>query len=270
VKLNRLSRRQLLKLSAGSLLGAGFWPGALRAEGDGGAAEFRFVAVNDTHFINEKCAAFQQKVVQQINAGKEKIDFCVILGDLANEGKREELGGFKEVYKKLNVPRYQVIGNHDYVAQDDRKAFEELFPDSLNYSFEHKGWQFVGLDTSHGLKYSGTTIQTPTLNWVDEAAKKLDTKRPTVVLTHFPLGTVKYRPKNADDLLARFKEHNLQAAMSGHFHGFTEVQMNQVTLTTNKCCALQRGNHDGTKEKGYFICHAKDGKLTRTFVEVPQ
>jgi hypothetical protein len=27
-------------------------------------------------------------------------------------------------------------------------------------------------------------------------------------------------------------------------------------------------NHDGTKEKGYFVCQAKEGKVERKFVEV--
>jgi major membrane immunogen (membrane-anchored lipoprotein) len=31
--------------------------------------------------------------------------------------------------------------------------------------------------------------------------------------------------------------------------------------------AIIRANHDGTKEKGYFICNVSDGKVTRRFVE---
>ena len=76
-------------------------------------------------------------------------------------------------------------------------------------------------------------------------------------------------PHSADELLLRFKEHNLQAVFNGHFHGFTERKLGRVTLTTNKCCSISRENHDGTKEKGYFLCTAKDGKVTREFAEVP-
>ena len=47
-----------------------------------------------------------------------------------------------------------------------------------------------------------------------------------------------------------------------------EKKSGETILTTNKCCAFARGNHDGTKEKGYFLCKAKDGKIERTFVEV--
>ena len=40
-------------------------------------------------------------------------------------------------------------------------------------------------------------------------------------------------------------------------------------MTTQLLRAFARGNHDGTKEKGYFLCKAKsEGKIERTFVEV--
>jgi hypothetical protein len=39
-------------------------------------------------------------------------------------------------------------------------------------------------------------------------------------------------------------------------------------LTTNRCCAISRDNHDGTKEKGYFLCTASAGSIQREFVEV--
>ena len=44
--------------------------------------------------------------------------------------------------------------------------------------------------------------------------------------------------------------------------------LGETVFTTNRCCAFARGNHDGTKEKGYFLCTARDGKFTREFVEV--
>jgi len=31
---------------------------------------------------------------------------------------------------------------------------------------------------------------------------------------------------------------------------------------------LHRQNHDGSKEKGYFLCHARDGKIERKFVQL--
>ena len=42
----------------------------------------------------------------------------------------------------------------------------------------------------------------------------------------------------------------------------------QTMFTTNVCCSYRRRNHDGKKEKGYFLCHAKDGKVERKFIQV--
>jgi hypothetical protein len=77
---------------------------------------------------------------------------------------------------------------------------------------------------------------------------------------------VTYRPANADALLGRFLSHSLVAVFSGHFHGFTEKHAGKTVLTTNRCCALKRANHDKSVEKGYFICDADQG-LRRTFIQ---
>ena len=62
-------------------------------------------------------------------------------------------------------------------------------------------------------------------------------------------------------------DFNLQAVFNGHYHSLTERKHRDVLITTNRCCALKRTNHDGTKQKGYFVCEARDGRMERTFVE---
>ncbi len=259
----------MLGWSAGSLLALGLWPGALRAEGQGNSGEFSFIAVNDLHYLNDHCGPWFERVVEQMKASQPKIDLCLIGGDFSEKGTPAELTAVRDHFKKLGVPSYGVIGNHDYFTQTDRKAYEETFPGRINYHFEHRGWQFVALDSSEGQLSRDTTIQPATIQWLDDMLPKLDKKRPMLIVTHFPLGPLTpSRPKNADAVLERFKEFNLQAVFNGHFHGFTERKVGMTTLTTNKCCAFSRANHDGTKEKGYFLCRAKDGKIAREFVEV--
>ena len=98
---------------------------------------------------------------------------------------------------------------------------------------------------------------------------KLDRRKPTVLFTHFPLGAgVSMRPLNADDLLSRFLEFNLSAAFCGHYHGITERRLSAATISTGSCCSRIRGNHDGSKSKGWFVCRAKaSGDVQRRFVE---
>jgi hypothetical protein len=257
----------MLRWSAGSLLAAGLWPGALRAREADHPGDFRFLVINDLHYLDKRCGPWFERLIKQIQALPHTLDFCLLVGDLAENGKTEQLAPVRDHFKGLKMPVHVVVGNHDYQTHDDRKPFEELFPRSINYHFEHQGWQFVGLDSSHGMRPK-VAVQEPTLRWLNDTLPKLDKKRPTVIFTHFPLGPlVVYRATNADEVLARFKEFNLQAVYNGHFHGFTERKLGSTILTTNRCCAFSKNNHDGTKEKGFFLCHAKEGKIARTFIE---
>ena len=175
----------------------------------------------------------------------------------------------REVLRGFGMPFHVVIGNHDYLTQTDRSDWDKLLPGTLNYSFEHRDWQFVALDTSEGKKYEKTSIQPETFRWLDDKVRKLDRRRPTILFTHFPMGPdTTYRPSNTDDLLERFKDFNLVAVFNGHFHGFTERKVRETVFTTNKCCSISRGNHDKTTEKGYFLCRAKEGRIEREFIEV--
>jgi len=265
-----LSRREMLRLSAGSLLALGLWPGALRAEGEPPGEDFSFIAVNDTHYIDEKCGEWLQTAIAKMKEASPKAELCLMSGDFADHGTRAELAATRDVFQGLGVPTYGVIGNHDWLKNNDRKPYEEIFPDRINYQFEHRGWQFVGLDTTEGTKGGGTKISDATLRWVDDHLPKLDAKKPLVLLSHFPLGPhATNRSLNADALLERFQQHNLRAAFCGHFHGFTESRQGDAICTTNRCCSLKRMNHDKTLEKGFFVCQVKAGIIQRSFVEVP-
>ncbi|MDB6131671.1 MAG: serine/threonine protein phosphatase [Verrucomicrobiales bacterium] len=258
----------MLQLSSGTLLSLGLWPGALHAA-ETAAENFHYVVINDLHYTDEACGQWMTKVLEQIKSGADKPDLILMVGDFTENGKETQMSEIKEVFQRSKIPFYGVIGNHDYLTQADRKAYESVFKDQLNYSFVHKGWQFIALDTTEGQKANNTKINSATLQWMDDNLKKLDKAKPTILFTHFPMGILTpSRPVNADDLLDKLLEFNLQAVYNGHFHGFTERRKGNAILTTNKCCSYRKANHDGTKEKGYFACKTTNGKIERTFVEV--
>jgi 3',5'-cyclic AMP phosphodiesterase CpdA len=265
----KFSRREWLGYSAGALLSLGLWPGCARFSDNGRGGNFSFVVVNDTHYQSEKCGVWFERVAFSIKSQNPRPEFCLMVGDLAEHGTTDELGAMRDALHSFGTPYHAVIGNHDYASPIDRRSYEELYPRSVNYHFVHRGWQFIGLDSSEAMQYRNTRIQPATFQWLDQTLPKLNRAQPTVVFTHFPLGAgVLMRPMNADDLLARFLEFNLVAVYNGHFHGFTERTLRQTVLTTNKCCAISRANHDGTKEKGYFLCTASAGGIEREFAEV--
>jgi 3',5'-cyclic AMP phosphodiesterase CpdA len=264
----KITRRELLRLSAGTLLSLGLWPGRLSAANEG-ASDFAFFAVNDLHFREEACAPWFERAVAAMKASAPAAEFCLLCGDLADDGHPSQHFGIRDAFQKLGIPTYAAIGNHDYLTDTDRRSYEETFKDQINYVFELGGWQLVGIDTTQGTAWQDTQVLSETFAWLDARLPKLDRRKPTILFTHFPLGAgVQMRPLNADDVLNRFLDFNLCAAFCGHFHGYTERQFGETFITTDRCCSRVRANHDGTKEKGWFVCNATAaGEVTRAFIE---
>jgi predicted MPP superfamily phosphohydrolase len=263
-----LTRREWLRLSAGALLSLGIWPGRLRGAEAPATQDFTFIAVNDLHALEEACRPWFDEVVCQMKASAPTAEFCLLGGDLAENGTAAQLTLIKDSFSALGIPCHAAVGNHDYQSATDRSAYEQIFPEQINYSFTHRGWQIIGLDSSEGTKARETRISDTTLTRLNQNLSKLDLRRPTILFTHFPLGDFVWaRPLNADDLLQRCYGLNLQAVFCGHFHGFTERHFQKSIITTDRCCSRVRSNHDGTPEKGWFVCQAVNGEIKRRFIE---
>jgi hypothetical protein len=178
ISLSGVSRRRAAGLSAAQLLALGLWPGALRAADATGAGSFRFVVINDVHYRDERCGAWLEKIFRQIKSAPNPPDFCLMAGDYSENGTRAELAAARDAFKLLGVPVFGVVGNHDFAANDERGAYDEIFPRHLNYRFEQHGWQFLALDSTQGRRGSGTSIPAATLQWLDDMVPKLDARRP--------------------------------------------------------------------------------------------
>lgn len=261
-----LTRRQMMKLGAGVLLAANAWPGRVWGA-ESATRPLKFVVVNDLHFAEAACVPFFEGLVKQFNELEPA--HVLFAGDLLDTGTAAQAGSLKEILRGLKMPWYAVPGNHDWATQTDRTAWKETFEDKGNQFFEVNGWQFVGLDTSDGVKYERVSALKPTLDFVASLPGKLDKAKPTFVFTHFPLGPgVRYELVNAAALLEPFKGVNLQAIFNGHFHAFTQKSVLEgAIVTTNRCCSRKRANHDNTFQKGFFVVEAAEGKFGRRFVE---
>jgi len=262
-------RRDALRFGAGALLTPLFARWAAAAEDAKDSDTFQFIVANDIHFFDKRCAQWLgDHAIKKMNT--HKADFCVVVGDMTEDGTVTQNNAVRDLLKGLKMPLYVTVGNHDHQAgNDDRKPFETCFPKSINYQFEHRGWQFIATDSCQGRAGSKTAIQKSSMTYVTDTLKKLDKKRPTALLTHFPLGNfLPSRPTNANDLLVSFADYNFQAAFNGHFHAKTERVWGDAMLTTNTCCSFHRQNHDFDPRKGYYLCTAKDGKITREYVQV--
>jgi hypothetical protein len=263
-----LSRRAALGHLA-TLLAAGLWPGALRAESRGVRTEaFTFAAANDFHHHEPACDPWFAALFRQI-AGHEDVEFCLGLGDLAHKGRPESIAAIARLAEEAELRFLATPGNHDNDLEESTAIFSRVLPGQLNYRWEHRGWQFVVIDSTDGKKWGKTQVSAATLAWLDAELPKVDPLQPLVLATHFPLASsAPLCPLNAEDVLARFTGHNLRLVLGGHHHGKTEAIRGRCALVTNACCSRVAGNHDGTTAKGWWLCHAQtDGTVTRQFVE---
>jgi 3',5'-cyclic AMP phosphodiesterase CpdA len=230
-------------------------------------ADFSFLVVNDLHYVGEQCQPFFGRMVEQMRSSGAA--FVAVLGDLGEEGTADELRAMRTLLDGTGLPLRVVCGNHDWTTDTGRSAYHASFPGPTNYVFEHEQWQFVALDSTAGRAWDGTAVPDSSLRWLDEALPTLDRHRPTVLLTHFPLGEgIRYRVTNAVDVLGRFRGLNLRHVFNGHFHGLTEVPCDGYTITTNPCCSFARRNHDRTDAKGFVLARTEGQAIHRTFVEI--
>ena len=156
-----LTRREWLRLSAGALLSLGVWPGRLRGADAPAHDDFTFIAVNDLHALEDACRPWFDDVVRQMKASAPTAEFCLLGGDLAENGTPAQLTLIKDSFSALGIPCHAVVGNHDYQSATDRSAYERIFPEQINYSFTHRGWQIIGLDSSEGTKRRRPEYQPP-------------------------------------------------------------------------------------------------------------
>ncbi len=260
--------------SAGAALAAGIWPGrnfADEAKGENG--DFEFIAVNDLHFTDAKlCPPWFEKAFVAMRESAPNAEFVIVSGDLTSECTAMEFDGIKNLFPLLKVPVHVTMGNHDLNHKTREHAlYDEQFPGKRNYAVEHRGWQLFSVCSTEQYAAEGTKIPADTLQWCDDNLKKFDPKKPTIVSTHYPMGIANFRrPKNSEELMAKFKHFNVQHIFNGHWHGYSEMQINGANVTTDRCCSRFRSNHDGSPLKGWFVCSAKEGRVTRRFVTVPQ
>jgi Calcineurin-like phosphoesterase len=137
------TRRQWLRLSAGPLIPLGVWPGRLCGADAPAHDDFTFIAVNDLHALEDACHPWFDDVVRQMKASAPTAEFCLLGGDLAENGTPAQLNLIKDSFSALGIPCHAVVGNHDYQSATDRSAYEQIFPEQINYSFTRRGWQII-------------------------------------------------------------------------------------------------------------------------------
>jgi hypothetical protein len=175
---------------------------------------FRFAWISDTHLypkdVNTRFVDKATRAVKEVQAMKPAVDFLMFGGDLAQLGDPVELDLGNQILKEVKAKKYFIPGEHDWYLDMGQK-FVQLFGDP-NWTFDHKGVRFVGLDTvSRGPDYWSAKKMTPKermghmatldgsvagawagvgrdqLEWLGKVLSGWPKEKPVVVFSHNPL-----------------------------------------------------------------------------------
>src|SRR6267143_6475911 len=157
----RIDRRTLLHKSivCGTAVGAasfGWFPLLNTLHVAYGAETFKFAWISDNHLypkdVNTRFVDKATRAVKDVQAMSPPADFLIHGGDLAQLGDPVELDLGNDILKELKIRKVYIPGEHDWYLDMGTK-WRQLFGQP-NWTFDHKGVRFVGLDTvSRGPDY---------------------------------------------------------------------------------------------------------------------
>jgi 3',5'-cyclic AMP phosphodiesterase CpdA len=172
---------------------------------------FRFAILTDAHLFSiddHKFDGFLADAVDEVNNLKPAPDFVVYLGDIAQNGKDDQLQKGMKILSKLKVPIRYIPGEHDWYL-DLGAAWRGHFG-KPTWSFDHKGAHFIGMNsilvrdfwTPAGLTPAQRMgvmemlespiagpwgVREEQLDWLKKDVAGLGSETPIVVFTHSPL-----------------------------------------------------------------------------------
>jgi hypothetical protein len=230
-----LDRRAFLQLAGygGAVFASGLGLGAcatgpVDAGNAGGAKDFFFVQLSDTHWgysgpANPDAQGTLPKAIAAVNALPADPDFIVFTGDLTHltlDGKlrRERLAQFRDQMAALRVRNIRFLpGEHDASA-DHGEASREFFGPSY-YAFDHKGIHFIALDN---VSDSAGAIGAEQLEWLAKDLAGRPADGPIVVLTHRPLFDLQpqwgWATQDGERALALLEPYSRVTVFYGHIH----------------------------------------------------
>jgi hypothetical protein len=175
---------------------------------------FKFAWISDNHLypktVNTRFVDKTVRAAKEVQAMSPAADFLIHGGDLAQLGDPVELNLGNDILKEVKIRKVFIPGEHDWYL-DMGARWQALFGQP-NWSFDHKGVRFVGLDTvSRGPDYWTAKKMSPKdrmghmatldgsvagawagvgrdqLEWLNRSLSNWAKDRPIVIFSHNPL-----------------------------------------------------------------------------------
>lgn len=263
---------------------------------------FSFVLMSDIHIKKEVAAEFQ-KVIDSVNALRP--DFVMAAGDLVFDvmrGNPPAADSLFQLYKtmsaKIKSPVYNCIGNHELFGiypesditsshPDYKYGMYERYLGKTFYSFDHKGWHFIvlnSIDVTAEKKYIGVISQEQ-IEWLKADLAKISATMPVAVTVHIPFlstfdqrfpkdgNPVKQEPhgtliSNRKQVLDLFDGYNLRLVMQGHIHWIEDIFINDRTHFITAGSVAGRPSWKGTRhgERGFMVVEIDGEELRSKYI----
>lgn len=225
-----------------------------------------------------------QECVDHLNT--MELQYVIHLGDFIDRDL-ESFDVVKPIYNQLAMPKYHVLGNHDFSVADDKKnGVPKLMGlSSRYYDFEIKGWRFVVLDgndisfhaypagseqyNNANTYYEDNPIESPKWNgalgekqlvWLRSVLENsLKVGEKVVLYCHFPIFPENpHNLWNANDIIEIIEEYAcVKAYMNGHNHAGNYGNKKGIHYVTFK------GMVD-TDETSYAVIQVQEDRLEIT------
>lgn len=209
--------------------------------------------------------------------GGDNVDIDVLGNDA--ETASELYKRFSGIAENAGIDMYVAIGNHDRffgVEKSNPMYNEGLFEKYLGrsyYSFDHKGWHFIVLNTANSV------VDDEQKQWLANDLEKVDAAIPIVVTVHVPFLSVYYpalqgvyKPQdtfsNFKEIWDMFGDKNLKLVLQGHMHLYEEIKIKGVQFITAGAvsAAWWGGAYHGTQE-GYLLVECNSDEFSWQYVD---
>jgi len=266
-----------------------------------GPGSFDFVFFTDTHIEPELNAARGCDMCFR-KVAELKPEFAIIGGDHVYDAAgvngvraQQVFDLYRHTEHQLEMPLHHAIGNHDIfgvltksgVAPNDPAYGKKMFQDRVGartyYSFDHKGYHFVVLDSIQPTedRLWEARVDEAQLRWLADDLAKLAAHTPVIATIHCPLVTAfatyaqvvtadrKYNTltvANAPEVLEVFEKANVIAVLQGHTHINEAVTYKGTQFITSGavCGNWWHGPRMGTPE-GFTVVSLRDGKISTRY-----
>jgi 3',5'-cyclic AMP phosphodiesterase CpdA len=256
---------------------------------------FTFAFFTDVHIEPEMDAPQGTALAMELMNASDA-EFAICGGDHvfdALQAHKERILEQYELYSQaqqvLRLPVWHVLGNHDVAGLETgmsshdvifgKALFEKTFNTQTYYSFQHKGVNFIVLDS---IMIKGRdwypAIDINQAAWL-EGVLQATLSMPSSVISHVPMATsiATYAPGsnnkvydpvlNSDIIVPMLEQYNVIALLQGHTHIVESVHRHGIQYMTGGavCGNWWKGMQFGDREGVTFVT-VDNGTVTSKYV----